>query len=161
MPKASFVSRRAHWLEDEMATEPTLGHICQCHYQGPTMCLVLPSVKMSKGLLWRTCHLFLLSLTPPSFSPYLTVPGDYKTGMKADDPILLVVLPVMWAFGEEEKMCKNHTHLQFIYCFTTYHSKGFIYKSQFLNLVVGIIALLVQIKRDINVLNQTSCPCTI
>ena len=62
-----------------------------------------------------------------------------------NDPTLLVVLSVMWPFGEGKKMLENHTHMQFnLFAVLVLLIPKALTMSHFL--YVGIIAFLVQIK---------------
>ena len=97
--------------------QPTLPHI----YQGPAMCLAwvnkqwvsILSIPRIVPLYGECLNLFILSSTPPSFSPYPKVPGDDKTELFMNDPILLVLSWVLWPLWEGKKMLQNHTLLQF------------------------------------------------
>lgn len=78
--------------------------------------------------LWRIIHLFILNSTMLLLLPKGTleiIKQKYKWQVYMNDPTLLVMLSVMWPFGEGKKKAYcTHTQLN-LFSFTTYNSKGF------------------------------------
>lgn len=143
-----------------MVLEPTLGHIsfiirdlwCAWSFYRNEQGTVL---SQGKVLFMENSTSIYSVLNSTSISLYLKVPEIIKQDTwQKHTQMTQLYWCYQWCghFGKGRKSIRIAScAIQLIYCFTA--SKGFT-MSHFLNLVV-IIAVLAQIKRKINVLNQT------